>query len=207
MKKNELLKWTFANAFGLGIGFVVSLQALMVLQYGFDTEMYWKWIPPEQNLSTYFGYLISFLVCGAIFGWAQSLVVKIRGIKPVSWILTTVIGFGLVVLIDWPLLYIGELGKIPGPVEPIILTVGGGIFAGTLQYFLLRRLNILAKKWFLLWIVGLVVSILATALFFAIGDPIGFSWPLETFFSGFIIAGVASLISGKALFSELSKER
>ena len=34
MKKNELLKWVFANAFGLGFGFVLGLVALMVLQYG-----------------------------------------------------------------------------------------------------------------------------------------------------------------------------
>jgi len=207
MKKNELLKWTFANAFGLGIGFVVSLQTLMFIQYGFDFEKYWQFVPPKQDLLNYFAYLVSALVGGAVLGFAQSMVVKSRGIKPVSWFLATVIGFGLIVLIDWPLLYTGDLGIIPGPVEPLIFTIGGGIFAGVLQYFLLRRLGFNAKKWFLMWIVGLVVSILPTGLFFTfIGDPIGLSWPLEVFFSGFIIVGVAALISGKALFSVLSQK-
>jgi len=207
MKKNELLKWTFANAFGLGIGFVVSLQTLMLIQYGFDFEKHWQPGLPKQDLLTYFAYLICFLVGGAVLGWFQTFIVKSKGIKSVSWLLATVIGFGLVVLIDWPLLYTGDLGRIPGPVEPIIFTVGGGIFAGTLQYFLLRRQGYNAKKWLLMWIVGLVVSLVPSALFFTfIGDTIGLSWPVETFFSGFITAGVAALISGKALFSVFSKK-
>lgn len=206
MKKNELLKWTFANAFGLGIGFVVSLQALMLIQYGFEFERHWQFVPPKQDVLTYFAYLVSALVGGAILGWAQSMIIKSKGIKSVSWFRATIIGFGLIVLIDWPLLYTGDLGIIPGPIEPLIFTIGGSIFAGVLQYILLRKLGYNAKKWLLMWIVGLVVSIVPAGLFFSfIGDPIGLSWPVETFFSGFIIVGVAALISGKALFSTLSK--
>lgn len=209
MRKNELLKWTFANAFGLAIAFVVSLQTVMVLDYGLDTERYWKFGQPidYSSVSTYIYTLISALVGGVIFGWCQSLVIKTRGIKPVSWILPTVIGFALIVLIDWPLLYTENLGIIPGPVEPLIFTVGGGIFAGTLQYFLLRRLGVIAKKWYLLWIVGLLLGLVPTALVLIfIADPIGISWPVETFISGFLIAGVAALVSGKALFSVLTRQ-
>lgn len=207
MKKYELIKWTFANALGLGIGFVVSLQTLMLIQYGFDFEKHWQFVPPKLDLLTYFAYLVSALIGGAILGWSQSMVLKARGIKPFSWFFATVIGFGLIVLIDWPLLYTGDLGIIPGPVEPIIFTVGGGIFAGAMHYFLLRRLGFNAKKWFLMWIAGLVVGILPTGLFFTfIADPIGLSWQMDTFFSGFIPFGVAALISGKALFSVFSKK-
>lgn len=204
MKKNELVKWSLANALGLGIGFLVYLQISMIMEHGFDTTKYWKWVPPQQNFITYFGILISALIGGAILGYAQSLVLKTKGIKTVSWILATVIGFGLLVLIDWPLLYTGDLGKIPGPVEPLIFTVGGCFLAGLIQYFLLKKQSIFAGKWLLMLIIGLLVSTLSTGLFFAfIGDPIGISWPIEVFFSGFIIAGVASLISGKFLFSVL----
>jgi len=207
MKKYELLKWIFANAIGLGIGFLVYLQVSMVFEHGFDTEMYWKWVPPEQNFTVYFGILISALVGGAILGWAQSRIIKTKNIKSNSWILATTIGFGLVVLINWPLLYTGDLGNIPGPVEPLIFTVGGCIFAGAMQFFLLRRLGYNAKKWFLMLVVGLIVSVLLTGLFFTfVGDPLSISWPLEVFFSGFIIAGVTALISGKALFSVFSKK-
>ena len=204
MKTNELIKWTFTNALGLGIGFLVYLQLPMIMEHGFDTNKYWQWVPPQQNLAAYFGILISALIGGAILGYAQSLVLKTKGIKPVSWILATVIGFGLLVLIDWPLLYTGDLGKIPGPVEPLIFTVGGCFLAGLIQYFLLKKQNIIARKWLLMWVLGLLVSTVSTGLFFTfIGDPMGISWPLEAFFSGFIIAGVASLISGKSLFLAL----
>ena len=207
MKKYELLKWAFVNAVGLGIGFLVYLQFSMIIEHGFDTDKYWQWVPPKQDFTTYFGILISALIGGAIFGYSQSLVLKIRGIKPVSWILATVIGFGLLVLIDWPLLYTGILGNIPGPVEPLIFTVGGCFLAGLIQYFLLKKQNIIAGKWLLMWILGLIVSIICTGLFFTfVGDPMGISWPLEVFFSGFIIAGVASLISGKFLFSALTNQ-
>ena len=204
MKKNELIKWTFANALGLGIGFLVYLQFTMIMEHGFETNKYWQWVPPQQNFTTYFGILISALAGGTILGYAQSIVLKTRGIKPVSWILATGIGFGLLVLIDWPLLYTGDLGNIPGPVEPLIFTVGGCFLAGLIQYFLLKKQNIIARKWLLMWILGLIVSTISTGLFFTfIDDPMGISWPLETFFSGFIIAGIASLMSGKSLFSAL----
>ena len=207
MKKNELIKWTFVNAFGLGIGFLVYLQLAMIIEHGFDTNKYWKWVPPQQNFTTYFGILISALVGGAILGYAQSLVLRTKGVKSASWILATVIGFGLLILIDWPLLYTGDLGKIPGPVEPLIFTVGGCFLAGLIQYFLLKRQNIIAGKWQLMWILGLIVGIVLAGLFFTfIGDPLEISWPLETFFSGFIIAGVASLISGKSLFFTLQNQ-
>ena len=205
MKKNELLKWVFTNALGLGIGFVALLQVGMVLEYGFDTDRYWKWGQPwDFSVSAYIFDLISLIVLGAIVGLAQTFVLKSHNVKAVPWILATVIGFGLVVIITWPLLYI-EMGNIPGPVEPIIITIGGSSFAGVVQYFLLRKRGIIASKWLLLWIVGLILSLVPVALFFEfIGGPIGLSWPLEVFINGFLVGGVAAWISGKALFKVLS---
>jgi hypothetical protein len=46
-----------------------------------------------------------------------------------------------------------------------------------------------------------------TALFFTLVEgplSIAVIWPLQVFFSGFIVAGVAALISGQALFAALS---
>lgn len=207
MKKKELLKWIIANAFGLGIGFLLALVALMVMQYGFDYQKHWQWVPPKQELSHYFGYLISGLVGGLIVGLAQSFIIKHHGIKAVSWVLATVAGFGLIILIDWPLLYTGQLGRIPGPAEPIIFTIGGSIFAGIMQFILLRRKGINGTKWLLIMTTGLVLAMVPTALFFMfIGDPIGISWPLEVFFSGFFVAGFAALFSGKSFFMMLSNQ-
>ena len=166
MKKKELLKWIFANALGLGIGFVIMLQVKMILRYGFDTDRYWQFGQPyDFSVLAYIIQLISLLVLGAIVGLAQSFVIKYHNVNAARWILAAVIGFGLLVIIDWPLLYM-EVGNIPGPFEPIVVTVGGGSFAGIIQYFLLRKRGIIANKWLLLWIVGLIVSLVPTMLFF-----------------------------------------
>jgi hypothetical protein len=101
------------------------------------------------------------------------------------------------------------LGRIPGPVEPILFSVGGCSGAGVFQWLLLRRQGIKAAKWLQLWIVGLVVSILPTALmFFLLQVPLGMSipWSIEVFLHGVMCAGVAAWISGNALFTALAKE-
>jgi len=180
----------------------------MTLKYGFNTEKYWEFgLPWDFSIWEYIRRLISSFVFGSFVGFAQSGLVKSInvGIKRSSWIVVTAIGFCLLtVTVDWPLLYL-EFGNLPGPLDPIIVTVGGGIYAGVAQYFFLNRKDILARKWLLLWIVGLVLSLIPTALFFTfIGDHLKLSWPMEVFINGFLVAGVASWISGKAFFSALS---
>ena len=98
------------------------------------------------------------------------------------------------------------MGNIPGPVEPIIFTVGGGSLAGICQYISMRSQGIFAGKWLALWIVGLIVGLVPTALFFFLVEgllDIAVNWPVQLFLSGFIVAGVAALMSGKALFNAL----
>ena len=92
---------------------------------------------------------------------------------------------------------------IPGPVEPIILTVGGGSFAGIFQHQALRRQGIHAPKWLFLWIVGLIAGVVATAVLMISIEGLGLalSWALDVFITGFIIAGVSASISGKALLA------
>jgi hypothetical protein len=71
---------------------------------------------------------------------------------------------------------------------------------------LLRGEGIAAGKWLGRWIAGLFGGLVATALFFSLVEgPLDteVSWPLAVFLSGFIVAGVAALASGKALFTAL----
>jgi hypothetical protein len=97
------------------------------------------------------------------------------------------------------------LGAIPGPVEPIIVTVGGGSFAGIFQYLSLRRQGIYTPRWLLLWVGGLLAGIVPTALLMISLESLGLapSWPLEVFLNGFIVAGVAAWISANAFFGSL----
>lgn len=209
MNKHELLAWTSANALGFGVGFVAMLQLKMLFEFGFDWEMHWNWVekPVGQGALSYVFQLMGALLSGTIFGAAQALAVRSRNVRVFRWILAAVAGFGvLAVAIVWPLMAIGVLGIIPGPVEPIIVTVGGGSLAGICQYISMRSEGIFAGKWLALWIVGLIAGLVPTALFFTLAEgplDIALNWPAEVFVSGFIVAGAAALISGKALFSVL----
>jgi len=209
MKKHELLVWTLANALGFGVGFVAMLQMQMLIEFGFDWEMHWNWIgkPADQGALSYVSTLMAVLVSGTIFGSAQALAVRSRNVRVFRWILATIAGFGIVVVaIVWPLIALGVMGNIPGPVEPIIFTIGGGSLAGICQYVSMRSQGIFAGKWLALWIAGLIVGLVVTAFFFSLAEgplDIALNWPAEIFVSGFIVAGVAALISGKALFNSL----
>jgi hypothetical protein len=194
--------WTAVNAIGLAVGFVVFVQTVNLIGYG---SIEWQPEPPAPTALVYFVLLVAFLVEGAIFGSAQALVLRSLHLPAVPWILATAAGFGLTVIIDWPLLAAEILGRIPGPVEPIIATVGGGSLAGVVQYLALRRQGIHPSKWLALWAVGLIASLAPTALLFMSLEALGvsLSWPVVVFLIGLMAAGVAAWISGKALFAAL----
>ena len=209
MRKHEWLVWISTNALGLGLGFVAILQTGMLIEFGFNWEMHWDWVEEavSRDASPYVATFVSFLVGGAILGLAQALVVRSRDVAVIGWIVATVTGFGvLAVIVEWPLIALDLLGIIPGPVEPIIATVGGGTIAGIFQYLMLRRQGINASKWLILWAVGLVASLVPMVILFVALDElkISINWPTEVFVNGFIVGGVAALVSGRALFAALS---
>lgn len=205
MKQELPVKWISAQALGLGVGFVVALQIGMFIQFGFKTELHWKDVPPEGSLLFAAAELAILLVAGAALGASQASILRSRSLRAVPWILSTTAGFGLVVAVEWPLIAANLWGRLPGPVEPIIILVGGGSSAGILQYLVLRRQGVHAPRWAVLWIAGLVASLVPTALLFVSLEGLGvsLSWPTQTFLSGFMIIGVAAWISGKALFAAL----
>ncbi len=211
MKTVFRLKWTAANALGLGVAFVAYLQIGMLAKYGLDFERYWQW--QEQavghSIVSYAGILLSLSMAGAILGASQALVLRSHRLRVISWVLATALGFALLAAVFWPLMANGVLGIIPGPVEPILFTVGGCILAGICQYLVLRRQGIAASRWLLLWVVGVIGGLALTAAFFMLIEGLGVSlgWLLDVFFSGFWVAGVAALVSGSTLFSALLSAR
>jgi hypothetical protein len=59
-----------------------------------------------------------------------------------------------------------------------------------------------------LWVAGLFLSLVPTVLmFFVLQAVLGLElvWPVEVFLNGFMCAGVAAWISGRALFSALTQ--
>lgn len=205
MKNQRWLVWAAANALGLGVAFVASLQTWNLIAYGLSSWMNWKPIPPGRSATALSASLVGQLVGGVILGSAQALVLRSR-LRGIPWVLATSSGFALMVVVMWPLQATEILGRIPGPVEPILSTVGSGSMAGLIQYLWLRKQGIYVSKWLVLWIVGLIVGLVPTALMFmsleALEVPL--SWPMEVFLSGFPVAGVAALISGRSFFAAIS---
>lgn len=189
------------------MGFVAALQTGMLIDFGFDTEKHWKFVPLEQTVLAYLSILGSLPVLGAVLGSAQALFLRSYSVRAAHWILSTTFGFGLVVAVEWPLLAANLWSNFPGPVEPIIILVGGGSLAGILQYLVLRRQRIHAPRWLALWIGGLALSLVPTALIFMSleGLDVSVSWPTEAFLSGFMVGGIGALVSGRALFANLSE--
>lgn len=205
MTKDRRWIWSAANAVGLGVTFLVYLQVGMMLKHGLDFERYW--VPAEQPVGTDFlvKLMVALLVAGAVFGAAQALVLRSSGVRAGLWILATALGFLFLIGIYWPLVVARVLGAIPGPVEPILFTVGGCTLAGICQFVALRRQGVFAGRWLGLWIVGLFAGLIVMSLFFMSLEAAELIWQLQVFFLGFGIAGVAALISARELFAALSR--
>jgi len=196
--------WITATSLGTCVGFLVSLQVVMLIGFGKLT-----WVP--ELLSGATGDLAIFValpVYGTILGASQSVVIRLYGVPVVPWIVATAAGFFSVSLVIIPLLSAGIWGNIPGPVEPIIITVGGSSMAGIFQYIVLRQNQIRAGKWLGVWIGSLLLGLVPTAvIFMMLEGPLGiaFYWPVEVALSGLLVGGFGALFSGQTFLNTLTK--
>jgi len=198
--------WVAATSLGLCVGFLVSLQVITLIGFGKLT-----WVP--ELLSGATGDLAIFValpVYGTILGASQSVVTRLYGVPVVPWIVATAAGFFSVSLVIIPFLSAGIWGNIPGPVEPIIITVGGCSMAGIFQYIVLRQNQIRAGKWLGVWIGSLLLGLVPTAvIFMMLEGPLGIAlyWPVEVALSGLLIGGFGALFSGQTFLNTLSKSQ
>jgi hypothetical protein len=168
MKERSLYGWVLMNALGLGVGFGAYLQTSWIFDHGLDWSKHWTETPPQEN-NLFLAVLrvpTILLIAGVILGSAQTMAMRNLPIRKLHWIFATILGFMALAFVIMPLDWAGIMGNIPGPVEPIIVTVGGCSLAGISQYLLLRRNSIRAARWLGLWIGGLFISIIPTALMF-----------------------------------------
>lgn len=203
MQRVFLAKWTAVNALGMAAGFLAVLQTGFLIQFGLNTELHWTPRGLGQGVSIYARFA-GLLLGGAILGSAQAFALRRWLRRVIPWIVLTAAGFGLVVAGMWPLWSMGLWGRIPGPVEPIMITVGGGTLAGVFQYLFLRKLAVPAGKWLRRWIGGLVLSLAPTAAVFILLEAVlrvPLSWPAGVALSGLLVGGIAALVSGRALLS------
>jgi hypothetical protein len=160
-------------------------------------------------------HLVMYPIFGAVFASIQafSLRDKLKGVTP--WIIAAMLGF-LIIIIGEVFQRHVVIGPHAGPIEPILLVLGGGGLAGVFQFLWLRSQDIRAAKWLGMWIAGILAGIVvAVALLMGLGKLISgaiayleenlpqISWAIEMGIFGSVVGAVAGWISGKALLESL----
>ena len=178
MSEAPLRGWILANALGLCLAFLsfVPGQAIS-LQFAPDAvvEMETRGVPqhidpdalPEWlDRQTYeviyrfnlLGHVIALALFGAIWGSLQAFVLRQYLARTWPWILATTAGVPTVLLFELLRRHL-VIGPHRGPVEPIMIALGGGAIAGVFQWLYLRKQGSAAPRWLGSWIVGLAVGI------------------------------------------------
>ena len=191
-----------ATAVGWGVGFVLAGQLGTMIEHG---TLVWTEETAEAGFRAYLALLGALVGEGTALGLFQSMVVSRYSIPRGRWILTTMAGNAALFIVPGYLRYMGLWGEMAGPVEPIIVLVGGGTFVGVAQTIYLRRNGVFATKWLAVWIVGLILSVLPNALIFTALGNLGLSlpWPVEVLIMGIVTGSVAALVSGRLLLARL----
>ena len=200
MTSSFLARWSAANAMGLAVGFVAVLQTGYLLQFGLNFEVHWS--PAAIGQGVWLGYrFVGLLIGGAIFALAQTLALGSALPRKGPWVVAGATGYGAIAAVIWPFWAAGLWGRIPGPVEPLLITIGGGSLMGCLQWWHLRSKAAHAARWLRWWLIGLFVSLPATFLFFFVVMgllKLQLPWPAQVGLSGLLVGGVAGLFSARA---------
>jgi len=199
MKNNFTLRWTIANGVGLSLGFLAFLQFLFFYGYGLDFEKHWGF-GAEKDMSesereAFYATAIpmGLILFGIIFTSAQALVLRKFLSKIWAWILNGGLGFAMIFLLIWPLRAIW--GKIPGPVEPLTILIGGILFMLLLQWRYLKKQGIAPAKPLIWYFVGIVPGVIPVALLFTfIWNP---PWGPDVAIMGLSMGGSAGFLSAR----------
>lgn len=183
-------------------------------------------LPPWLDLPTYetlyqFGlamHIPALLVFGAILGAAQYLVLRRFLPRAWLWIVATAIGFAAILVLEAVERHI-VIGPTSGPVEPIVIVLGGGSLAGLLQWLYLRGQAISDWRYLAFWVGGLVLGVVLAVpvmigLGTVLGDAIGrleaiaphVSWGIEIALFGVIFGAVAGWVSSRGLKEIFTRE-
>jgi hypothetical protein len=110
------------------------------------------------------------------------------------------------------------VGPHAGPLEPLMISIGGSTIAGLAQWLVLRRRGVLASRWLAFWIVGVVVGV-GAAVAAVMGLEIATQslidrtltgvmaqavpWSMMLLTLGLVTGAVAGAVSARALSSSL----
>jgi hypothetical protein len=180
------LAWTTACAIGFAIGFPIFLVFTEVV-FGTSTKA-----------TGFVGHLLGLALFGAVVGTCQAVVLpNITNAR--RWVIAGALGFALVTLVIFPLYFFG-LWPTPLPVEPLVITLCAGAFAGALQWQSEGRSPHLSR-WLTFWIIGLAAGVAVGAMVMPALDRFGIMPPFlpsMAIFGG-LVGAVAGGVSSRAI--------
>jgi hypothetical protein len=110
------------------------------------------------------GHFVLYAIVGTILSHLQYKVLKEYIPNKLKWTFLTILGLELVLLGD--VFYAGlSTGGAPGPLEPLLIGLGGGGFVALMQFLYLRSRGVRSSRWVWWWILGTVAGILTSAIF------------------------------------------
>lgn len=241
MLKGAAGRWTVATAVGFSLAFlsfipvgeliklfapeaVASIDATMLPEH-LDPDALPAWLDRPTYEAMYWftlgQHLVMYTVFGVIVGSLQRYGLRESLPRAWPWILATAAGFVLPLALEGVKRHM-VIGPHAGPLEPIIIALGGGSLAGTFQWFYLRRQGVDASKWLLLWILGIVVGIAAAAatltlVEMVLREPVqrAFSpetaaqvgWAIFLGVYGVVVGAVAGFMSGRRIPASLQPSK
>lgn len=110
------------------------------------------------------GHFILYAIVATILGHLQYTILKEFIPNRTTWIIMTILGLEIILLFD--LFYTGfATGGAPGPLEPLLIALGGGGLMAFMQFLYLRSTGIRNPKWVGWWIIGIFTGIISSFIF------------------------------------------
>lgn len=232
--------WAAATSVGLGLAFVSFIPGMLVMDLflppgltnmgssampeALDPEALPAWLDLQTYRSWYrlhLGYhVVALAAFGGIVGWVQSRVLR-EHVPTLHWVGATAMGFVAILLFELVERHV-VVGPHAGPIEPLMISIGGSTTAGLAQWFVLRQRGVLATRWLAFWVIGVVVGVgvaVATviglqaivSLFVPTFMPTSvvaqaLAWGTMLLILGLVAGAVAGAISARALSASLAGE-
>ena len=231
--------WAVATSVGLGLAFLSFIPGMLVMDLflppgltnmgssampeALDPNALPVWLDGATYRSWYrmhLGYhIVALAIFGGIVGWVQSRL--LRGYVPaLHWVGATAVGFVAILCFEIVERHV-VIGPHAGPIEPLMISVGGSTIAGLVQWSVLRRRGVLATRWLGFWVGGVVVGVGAGvaavmglgALVQSLVDPTwtptgvmaqAVAWGMMLLTLGATTGAVAGAISARALSSSFA---
>lgn len=234
----NMRSWAVATSVGFGLAFLSFIPGMLVMDLflpagltnmgssampeALDAEALPAWLDVQTYGSWYrmhLGYhVVALLAFGGIVGGVQSRLLR-EYVPALHWVGATSLGFAAILLFEMVERHV-VIGPHAGPIEPLMISIGGSTTAGLSQWFVLHHHGGHAAKWVTLWVVGVVAGV-GAAVATVIGLEALVSRVVPTFMPsgvaaqaaawgtmlltlGLVTGGVAGAVSSRALRSSLA---